>query len=384
MNKVKFDLKYSSTTPLYRQIVEQIKKEIAIGRILPGERLPTVRKVAHSYNLNPGTVARAYAELERGGIVHTKKGGGSFAASDSDKKLGPFSDTHLSAILNQSIREGLSLGYCPEELETFFLLYLNKWREERGKRQLTEAPCPLKDKKSIIFIGSHDIALELLSSYLRRRSPNLSSHTNYAASYVGSLKGLIALEQKQAHISGIHLLDKETGGHNIPYVRRILPGQKTVLVNLAYRMQGLMFVRGNPKGIYGLSALRQKEITFVNRQRGSGTRVLLDYKLRQAGIAAEEIKGYGYEVATHLAAASAIADGTADVGLGISAAAQAFGLDFLPLSEERYDLVIPSGYYESDLIAPLLGVVNSSRFKKAMALLGGYRTDYTGEIKIVE
>ena len=159
--------------------------------------------------------------------------------------------------------------------------------------------------------------------------------------------------------------------------------QEVVLVTLAYRLQGLMVAAGNPKGIGGLQDLRRRETRFVNRQRGAGTRVLLDYKMRQLAIAPEEILGYEREVDTHVAVAAAVAGGSADVGLGIYGAARSLSLDFVPLLKERYDLVIPRRHYESEFLKPLLDVVSDDEFKQVVKALGGYDVEDTGKITIV-
>jgi putative molybdopterin biosynthesis protein len=156
-------------------------------------------------------------------------------------------------------------------------------------------------------------------------------------------------------------------------------------MNLTYRQQGLMVAKGNPKGIVGLSDLLRPEVSFVNRQGGSGTRVLLDYKLKQAGFDAMKINGYNREEFSHTGVAAIIASGAADVGLGILAAAKALGLDFLPLLQERYDLAIPLVYYESPLLQPLLTIIRGQEFKDIVVSLGGYDTSETGrEIAVIE
>jgi putative molybdopterin biosynthesis protein len=192
------------------------------------------------------------------------------------------------------------------------------------------------------------------------------------------LGGLIALQEERAHLAGIHLLDEETGEYNYPYVKKVLPGRDVAIVHLAYRIQGLMFARGNPKRIKGISDLKRPDITFVNRQKGAGTRVLLDIQLRQLGISPKDIKGYGKEMDTHLAVGLSIAHGEADVALGIEAAARSCNLDFLPLFRERYDLVIPIANYRGQLLAPLLRAVVSAEFKAIVDKAGGYDTSQTG------
>jgi putative molybdopterin biosynthesis protein len=197
---------------------------------------------------------------------------------------------------------------------------------------------------------------------------------------VGSQGGLVALRRGEAHLAGSHLLDPETGQYNIPYLRQYLPGVSVKLIALVGREQGLMVKRGNPLGLQSLQELVQPGVQFINRQRGAGTRVLLDYHLRLLGIPADQILGYNQEEYTHLGVAAAIASGRADCGLGIAAAAQALDLDFVPLFQERYDLVIPSQYAGTDLLSPLYEVLAAPAFRNAVAGLPGYDVSLMGRV----
>jgi len=176
------------------------------------------------------------------------------------------------------------------------------------------------------------------------------------------------------------LLDPATGEYNVSYVKQQLPGIPVVLLTLVHREQGLMVAKGNPKGIRTLSDLLREDVQFVNRQRGAGTRVLLDYHLEKQGIAASAIRGYRREEFTHMAVAVAVQSGAADCGLGIASAAQALGLDFIPLEQERYDLVIPRVYYDSELMRPLLDLVNGPTLRAELNALAGYDTSHMGEV----
>ncbi len=231
-------------------------------------------------------------------------------------------------------------------------------------------------ERAIVCIGSHDVTLDLLASHLRRRSSGVS----FSSTNVGSLGGLVAIERGEAHVAGSHLLDEATGEYNLSFVRRYVKSAPVLLVNLVHRTQGLMAPKGNPKGVRSLADLAQPGLRFVNRQRGSGTRVLLDYKLRELGIAPEAIAGYEREEFTHLAVAAHVASGTADVGLGILAAARALGLDFIPLLSERYDLVVPRAFYESDLLKPLWAVLTGESFRREVTALGGYDAGEMGKV----
>ncbi|GAB4144392.1 MAG: molybdopterin biosynthesis protein [Candidatus Promineifilaceae bacterium] len=225
---------------------------------------------------------------------------------------------------------------------------------------------PQELSRTILAIGSHDLTLDLLAQFLAERERRLVS-TN-----VGSLAGLVTLRRGEAHLAGSHLLDTTTGEYNVSYVRQYLPGVAVKLVTLVGRAQGLLVRRGNPLDIRGLADLTRPDVQFVNRQRGAGTRVLLDYHLAQLGLAAADIAGYEQEEYTHLAVAAAVASGRADCGLGIAAAAAALELEFIPLFAERYDLVIPREHYDSPLLAPLLDLLHSQRLRQMVAALPGY------------
>jgi len=229
-------------------------------------------------------------------------------------------------------------------------------------------------ERTILAIGSHDITLDVMAQFLAARNRRLASAN------VGSLGGLIALRRGEAHLAGSHLLDPESGEYNLSYIRQYLPDQPVRVVALVGREQGLLIPRGNPKGIQSLADLSNPEIRFVNRQRGAGTRVLLDYYLGKMGLAPESIKGYPQEEFTHLMVAAAVSSGRADCGLGIAAAAHALDLDFIPLFQERYDLVVPKAYVDSDLLAPMWRLLQDTDFQSMVAGLPGYDISLMGTV----
>jgi len=230
-------------------------------------------------------------------------------------------------------------------------------------------------RRTIVAIGSHDLTLDLLADELGRRAPGW----RLSSANVGSLGGLLALGRGEAHLVGSHLLDAETGEYNVGYIRRLLPGSPVVLLGFVQRQQGLIVSKGNPKGIHALADLARPDVIFLNRQRGAGTRVLLDYRLRQAGINPRAIQGYERQEFTHLAVAAAVASGAADCGLGILAAARALGLDFVPLDHERYDLVIPACFYDDGSLDVLLAIIRDPAFAARVEALGGYATPHIGQ-----
>lgn len=229
-------------------------------------------------------------------------------------------------------------------------------------------------EKAILAIGSHDISLDVLAQVLAQKDRRLVSAN------VGSIAGLIALKRGECHLAGSHLLDPETGAYNLGAIHEYLAGLPVTVVALVGRSQGLLVQKGNPKKINSLSDLTREDVSFVNRQRGAGTRVLLDYQLERQGIDRSKIKGYAREEYTHLAVAAAVASQRADCGLGIAAAAAALDLDFIPLFEEQYDLVIPSEYYRSPLLQPLLHALTDPDFREVVAQLPGYDVSRLGEV----
>ena len=250
---------------------------------------------------------------------------------------------------------------------------------EAGSEVLVQLLKPIEEvRKTIVAIGSHDMVLDLIASRLSRKAggPGLSSAN------VGSMGGLLAIRRGEAHIAGTHLMDEETGEYNVAFIERYIPNREVALVHLAARTQGLMVKCGNPQGISSLSDLIRSDISFVNRQRGSGTRVLLDFELRKMGIDANKVRGYVREEYTHLAVAAAVSGGKADAGLGILPAAKAMGLDFMPLFSEEYDLVIPAEYFESELLGPMMDLIRTPKFQRQVEALGGYDATNMGVLKM--
>jgi putative molybdopterin biosynthesis protein len=232
---------------------------------------------------------------------------------------------------------------------------------------------PDEIENTIFAIGSHDITIDIMAQFMATHNRRLVSAN------VGSMGGLVALSRGEAHLAGSHLLDPVSGEYNLKYVRQVLPQMPVKLIVLVGRQQGLIVSKGNPKDILLLKDIARTDVTYINRQSGAGTRVLLDYHLHLLGIASDSIEGYQQEEYTHLAVAAAIASGRADCGLGIAAAAQALELDFVPLYQERYDLIIPQRYYNDELLKPLITLLNDPEFKKMVASLPGYNIDKMGQ-----
>ena len=368
----------SAPDPLHRQIVDQIRHLVATGRFSPGQRLPPVRALAAQLGVNINTVARSYLELERAGVVSSAVGRGTFVAEGAADRAVRFREDRLRDLLGRAVMEAFSLGYTEEQIEGALALQLARWREMRSSAERPDlrGEGVAQEEMVLRIAGSHDLALDLLVSQLSRSRPELT----VICSQTGSLAGLVALARREVQVAGCHLLDEETGEYNLPFLRRVLPGEDLLLVNLVHRQQGLIVARGNPKRILSMEDLARPGVTVVNRQRGAGTRVLLDLRLRELGISPHAIKGYDREVPTHTAVAAAVARGEADVGLGILPAARSMDLDFVPIASERFDLAIRADDVDDPLVAPLIATLRSDAFKAVVREMGGYDTSETGAV----
>jgi putative molybdopterin biosynthesis protein len=227
--------------------------------------------------------------------------------------------------------------------------------------------------KTILCLGSHDLVLEKLKIFLSSKDRRLISMN------LGSLSGLLALNKSQSHLAGSHLLDGETGEYNLTYIKKYLNMVEPLVIALAMREQGLMVRKGNPKNIQNLEDLMRDDVNFINRQRGSGTRILLDFHLKKKRISSDKINGYDLAEFTHLGIASAVISGRADCGLGIAAASIIYDLEFIPLFEERYDLVF-NKQFNDQLLEPLIAALTDQSFKDSLNDLIGYKFQVMGEV----
>jgi putative molybdopterin biosynthesis protein len=238
---------------------------------------------------------------------------------------------------------------------------------------------PAEINQTIVSIGSHDLTQDLLAQFLAAQGLGL----RLSSAHVGSLGGLVALRRGEAHLAGSHLFDPETETYNDSYVRRYLPGLEVAVVTVVGREQGWIVPAGNPKGLDGWEDAARRDLRFVNRQRGAGTRVLLDYELMRRAIDPAQVQGYDREEYTHLAVAAAVASGAVDAGPGIRAAATALGLDFVFLAHEPYELVIPLEFYHGELLHPLLHILDDTAFRAAVSALPGYDVADMGRTRFV-
>ena len=232
--------------------------------------------------------------------------------------------------------------------------------------------------RTVVSIGSHDLILDVAADLM----PNLFSGFHLSSTHAGSMGGLMALKNGEAHIAPIHLLDEKTGEYNIPILQELFGNRPIALIKCVGRIQGIMVKKGNPLQIAGIEDLPR--CLYVNRQRGAGTRILLDYKLRIAGIDPNAISGYERESATHMAVAAAVRDGGADAGMGVLSAAKAMDLDFIPAGEEEYDFAMPAEYLELPHIRAFIDTLKSSAFLSRLVELGGYTSSRCGEVVILD
>jgi len=357
--------------PLFEEIAESIRQQILSGTLQPEAELPPIREMAKKWRCSPGTVLRAYQELAEQGLIVSRPGAGTrVAAGDPAARSTPL---RRAALVNQTesfLLSALSSGYQVEEIAQAVQMALDRWRA------LTDASdAPAGDH--LRFVGSHDPALALLTNHIAQHVPD----TELRISFKGSLGGLMALARREADVAGAHLWDAETESYNRSFVPRLLPGRRVALLSLADRHVGLITAPGNPLDLRALPDLTRPNVRFINRQPGAGTRVWLDSQLAKAGISPAEIDGYEEEVLTHTEVASAVGEGRADVGLGIEAAARTYGLDFVLLTVEHYDLIIPEEQWERAPVQALVAGLETDALRAAIDALGGYDTAHTGRVE---
>jgi molybdate-binding protein/DNA-binding transcriptional regulator YhcF (GntR family) len=362
-------------TYLYQEIAESLRRRIASGEFEPGDKLPPVRKMAERWQCTPGTVSRAYTQLSEEGLVEGRRGAGTRVAPDALQSNRPlWGWATLVNRAEQFVLDVLSSGYSPEQAESALAVAIARWRDLQRQGIPPLKPDVVHQTAALHFVGSHDLAVELMAQMLTDTAPEI----DISMDFVGSLGGLIALVRGEAQIAGVHLWDETTDTYNVPFVRRLLPGREVVLVTLVHRSLGLITPPGNPQDLQSLADLARADVRLVNRQSGSGTRVWLDSQLKASGIPPTSVRGFDREELTHLSVARAVEQGEATVGLGIYAAASAFGLGFVPLTQEQYQLAFPASSWQSPEAEALVRVIRSSRFKQAVANLGGYDTAKTG------
>ncbi len=359
--------------PLYLQVTEYLRRQIVDGTLLPGDRLPPIRDLSRSWKTTPGTVHRAFRELAQEGLVVSRAGGGTVVARNLPvRETGSLRLADLVHRAEELLLDGMRAGHTSAEVEEAFALALDRWRAV--KTQACIAP-----SHTLRFAGSHDVVIAWLAGHFRELIPAWRLDPTYS----GSLGGLLALANGRAEIAGCHLLDEESGDYNVPFVRRVLPGRPLILATLAHRRLGLFTAPGDPCHVTELADLARPGLRFVNRQQGSGVRVWLDQALQQAGVDPKTIRGFEDERATHSEVADAIAEGQADAGIGLEAAAGAFGLRFVPLLLERYELVVPAEWVDREPVSSLMVWLRGAAAKDLVQTFAGYDATETGAMRTV-
>ncbi|MSP11899.1 MAG: GntR family transcriptional regulator [Chloroflexi bacterium] len=377
-----------TSIPLYQRIAIAIRDQIVRRELSPGSSLPTVRTMAGMLACTPGTVARAYSLLQQDGLLITRSGKGTQVRQTENLSIAVdnavFQET--GSLLRQArlvnrvesiLLEMVGNGYPPGEIEAAFVMALARWRE---LAQQGTTPPETEAKSDLVFSGSHDLVVELLAHHLRSTRPPIHLETRF----VGSLAGLMALAQDTAHLAGCHLMDIETGEYNRPTIRRLFPGRRVCLVTLARRQVGFIVAAGNPQHITHIMDFTRTNIRIANRQLGSGTRLLLDHLFHTNGIDPHQVAGYDQIHTTHLAVANAITTGQADVGLGVRAAASVWHLDFIPVTDEIYELAWVDTGENQVRFATLVPLLQSAEFSQTVATLGGYDTRQIGNVRIID
>ncbi|MBN1630202.1 MAG: GntR family transcriptional regulator [Thermoleophilia bacterium] len=362
---------------VYLEIVDAVRRLILSGELGPGDRLPPVRTMAKRWHCTPNTVSRAYTALAQEGLVSAHRGGGTRVVAPDEATHGASRppEWEWASLVNRAeayLLEALNQGHSAAHAEAALAAAIARWQDMR-RQAASYRPAP-GGAGQLRFSGSHDLSVELLSRTLSERQPPVS----LTMEFVGSLGGLMALARGEADIAGSHLWDEATASYNVAFVERLFPNQPMLLLGLAQRVQGFIVPPGNPAGFATIADLTGPGVVLVNRQAGSGTRVWLDMQVREAGLDPKDITGYDREETTHTGVARAVAEGKATVGLGISPAAMAYGLGFVPLGKERYDLVIPLAEWDTPSVRALRSVVASPGFREAVAAMGGYDVSEMG------
>lgn len=358
---------------LFEQIAESMRIQIARGELQAGDRLPSIRELAEEWHCTPGTVNRAYVILADEGLVTSRRGSGTTVSENplSDEEM-PLRSAILTNQMENLLLNLLGQGYTELEVEAAFSLAVSRWHSWQQTAVRSET---VRAEDRLRFVGSHDLAVEYLAEIMAQKG-----EFQLTTSYRGSLGGLMALARGEADIAGSHLWDEETDQYNVPFVQRVLPGERVALVTVAGRSFGLILPVENPQQISSLSELTNAGVRWVNRQPGSGTRVWLDAQLKNLSVDSATIDGYDNSKTTHNEVAAAIRNGEATAGLGIQAAASAFGLAFIPLAQELYQLIIPEAVFDTAVCRELLTVLETEEFKESISDFGGYETAETSNI----
>jgi len=355
---------------LYLRIAEYIRSEINNGSYKPGDPIPSIRTLADTWNCTNGTVQRAIRELESAGLVATHVGKRTRVTGTTP--LAPADTLQRANLIHRAetfLLESMTSGYTPADVEDAFRVALNRWRA-------VVQPQTRSSAKILRFSGSHDLIVAWMATHFNDIAPDYG----LKISFTGSLPGLLSLQKNESDIAGSHLWDEQSETYNVPFVRRLFPGEKIALVTLAQRKIGFIVKSGNPLNIHTIADLARPNVRFINRQSGSGTRVYLDSLLQKSNIDSNAIQGYSEEKITHSEVAAAVFDSSADTGIGLEAAARVYGLDFVFLTLERYDLVMRELTLDLAPVQQLIQWIKSDEFQALLHRLGGYEYAESGHV----
>ena len=358
---------------LYLRIAESIRRDITSGSYTPGDTLPSIRSMAEAWNCTNGTVQRALRELEAAGLVTSHPGKRTRVIGvPPQAPADTLQRAHLIHRAETFLLESMTAGFAPLDVEDAFRIAINRWRTAVQPQTRLSA-------KTLRFSGSHDLVVAWLATHFGEIAPGYTLKLNFS----GSLSGLTSLQKGEADIAGTHLWDEPTETYNVEVVKSMFPEGGIALITLAHRRLGFMLKSGNPKQIRGIEDLARPEVRFVNRQPGSGTRVFLDALLRRNKINAAQIAGYADERSTHSEIAAEVAQSRADTGIGLEAAAKAYGLEFIPLTTERYDLALRESTFQLPAIQQMVNWLKSDAFHDLLRRLGGYEHTQSGLVNRV-
>ena len=376
----------NNEAPLYQVIAQQIREQILSGELTPGQSLPPVRQMAQQWNCTPGTVHRAYQLLQDEALIVSRPGYGTVvqakhALISTESPLAWAALIHqLDGLYLQALHAGFRHDDFIAAAKLVHQRFMTIQSHQSGFAKISGEKITsfverngISDNRTTLhFAGSHDLLLDWLLTG--------DEGEEFQTDYIGSLDGLMAMQQGKADFCGVHLFDETTGTYNTPYIQRLLPDQPIVLITIAHRSLGLIVAPGNPLKISQLADLVRSEIRFANRQPGAGSRVWLEQKLRSNQIDPEKIPGYGDEYPDHYSVAQAVASGKCNVGVGIAAAAASAGMAFIPCAVEPYQLVVPQFLFEHPTIDLLRQKISSDAYHRMSVLLGGYDISLAGEL----
>ncbi len=359
---------------LYHQIADSIRRNILDGNYNPGDKLPSVRELSKQWGCTQGTVQRAYHELSQQGIIESRAGKGT-RVSGNLTQAQRSKDTVIRrvSLVNSSeefLLESLAKGYTLEEIQNAINIAMDRWKLLANQEQIMI-------KKTIKYIGSHDPLFNSISNRFTEIFPGYGVKINFS----GSIGGLLALKNHLTDLSGCHLWDSESNTYNLVDVKKIFSSDPMVLLTLAHRRLGIILPPGNPLKINSITDIIQKRVRFANRQAGSGTRVWFDAMLIKNGNSPDQVVGYDNEYSTHSEIGRVIAEGSAGAGIGLESVAVAYGLDFVFLTKERYDLVFYLDQINTEPYNLFIQWLQDSEGKNFIKQFPGYDNQETGKIR---